>query len=108
MSKNVGPIYGAISVDGVPRIAKSVEVTRMWVEDGGPANFFIAPDALVGPEMFGMLMTDCVRHAARAFAQCHDISEGEALERIWVGLDAERDNPTDEPVTHQDFDRKLN
>jgi hypothetical protein len=75
----------------------------MWVEDGGPATFIVEPNSLVSPEMFGMLMTDCVRHGARAFAQAKGITENEALDRIWKGLDDERDFPAAMPNTLQDY-----
>lgn len=79
----------------------------MWIEHKGRATFFIQPDRIDGPEMFGMLMTDCVRHAALAFSQSLGISETEAADRIWQGLDAERDFATDEPVVIQPYRKDL-
>lgn len=105
---NVGPVNGAIWVQGSPQITNAVEVARMWIENGGLGTFFIQPDNLETPEMFGMMMTDCVRHAARAFSQRLGISEGQALDRIWQGLDAERDHQTDEPTTIEPYSKDLN
>ena len=93
---------GAISVFGYEEILQGcVEVARLWVKHRGPATFIIDPNRLEKPEMFGMLMTDCVRHAARAFANRMGITEGEALSRIWQGLDAERDRHTTDLTTIQ-------
>ncbi len=83
-----------IYVEGYDFLDHSLEVARLWVQDGGPATCIIDPMVLREPEMFGMLMVDTVRHAARAYAQCYGISESAALSRIWDGLDAERDCPT--------------
>ena len=94
---------GAIAVDGYDFLDNSVEVARLWVEDRGPATCLIQPDRLAEPEMFGMLMVDAVRHAARAYAQCYGMSEDRALERIWQGLDAERGTNTTGLDTVQDF-----
>jgi hypothetical protein len=91
---NVGPLYGAIQVDGYAVLNKSVEVARLWVENGGGGTFIIRPEQLASPEMFGMMMTDCVRHAARAYASSLGIAETDALDRIWTGLDDERDRHT--------------
>ncbi len=100
---NIGPIFGAISVDGIPQIARSVEVVRMWVQHQGTGTFFINAGNLETPEMFGILMVDCVRHGARAFAAELGISESDALDRIWEGVDRERDDPTrPDPVTIRD------
>lgn len=104
---NVGPVFGAISVDGVPNINQSVEVARIWIKNAGHANFFIQPDNIKGPEMFGELMTDCIRHAAIAFSQARGITEGEALDRIWEGLDNERDFPSEEPICIEPYSKDL-
>ena len=85
---------GAISVEELEFLEKSVEVARLWVEDEGPATCLIQPDRLAEPEMFGMLMVDAIRYGARAFAQCYGLSEQEALQRIWAGVDMERGNHT--------------
>ena len=92
-----GPQSGAISLWGYePVLEGSVEVARLWVKPAGPATFLLDTKRLASPEMFGMLITDCVRTAATAYAKALSISEGEALSRIWEGLDAERGKPTTE------------
>ena len=37
-----------------------------------------------------MALVDCVRNGAKAYANVVNISEAEALARIWEGVDAER------------------
>lgn len=96
------PFRGALSVDGIDVLENAVEVARLWVENNGPATCVIQPGVLQQPEIFGMLMVDCIRHAARAYAQSNGLSEEEALARIWEGLDMERDNHTTGLDTVQD------
>lgn len=91
-----------IHVEGYDFLDNSVEVARLWVQNGGPATCIIDPGLLQQPELFGMLMVDTVRHAARAYAQCHGMTEEAALARIWDGLDAERDMNTTPLSTIQD------
>ena len=98
-----GRFAHAISIEDYDFLDQSYEVARLWVEHKGSAACLIQPNNLDEPEMFGMLMVDCVRHAARAYAQTLDITEGDALERIWTGLDAERDKNTTDLDTVQNF-----
>lgn len=92
-----------IDVNGFDFLEQSTEVARLWVEDNGPATCLIQPDKLAEPEMFGMLMTDTVRHGARAYAQCYGLSEEEALERIWRGVEMEREKNTTGLDTVQNY-----
>ena len=76
----------------------SAEFLRLWHRPDGPLTCFVDPSALgADPFLFGMAITDAVRHGARAWAQAVNISIEHAEERIWEGLDAERARPTDEP-----------
>ena len=104
-NKSQGRFANAIAVDDYDFLDQSCEVARLWVENNGPATCLIQPDRLAQPEMFGMLMVDAIRHGARAFAQAHDIRETEALQRIWSGLEAERDRNTTNLDTVQDFEK---
>jgi len=90
----LAPPEGEISVAGYDFLKSSVEVARLWVQHEGPGHFIINPHRLDDPAMFGMMLVDCLRHAARAYAHAYDASEGEMLERIWEGLDAERERHT--------------
>jgi hypothetical protein len=47
------------------------------------------------PDMWGLLLVDIARHAARADARESDITVDEALERIVDMFDAEIERPTD-------------
>src|SRR5687767_10991479 len=87
---------GAIDVSGQGEtLVDSTEIARLWVEDGGPGTFFINAYKMPEPEMFGMMIADTVRHAARAYAHALEISEEEAAEAIWQGADEERANDDD-------------
>ena len=97
-----GADAGAIStIDKEELLARSVEVVRMWVENGGGGTFIIKPDRLESPEMFGMMLADCARHAAVAYAHELGITQSAAMDAIWEGLDEERDDPSGEPETIQ-------
>lgn len=74
----------------------SCEFLRMWAKPGGPATCLVDPAALgADPALFGIALVDCIRHGARAWANATGISEADALDRIWLGFDAERSSPTD-------------
>lgn len=98
-----GRIANALSVDEYDFLDNSVEIVRMWVENQGPATCIVQPERLATPEMFGMLMVDAVRHGARAFAQLTGSAETEMLDRIWSGLDDERDSPSTDLDTIQSY-----
>lgn len=94
MSKN-----NPVAIDLMPYVdmlGGAKEFLRMWATEGGPVTCFINP-VPVGPDpiAFGVALVDCVRHAAKTYARAVDISEEEALERIFEGFDLERDNPSD-------------
>ena len=83
-----------------PLLDGAGEFLRMWTRPGGPVTCFIDPKPIgADPFGFGIALVDCVRHGAKAYAQALGIPEEAALERIWEGFDAERDRPTDEPVS---------
>ncbi|WOE76027.1 DUF5076 domain-containing protein [Alterisphingorhabdus coralli] len=99
---STGSPAGAINLDGLDILDNSAEVARLWVENNGPATCIINPTLLEQPEMFGLLMVDCVRHAARAYAQAAGMTEVEALARIWNGVDMERESHTTGLTTLED------
>ncbi len=53
------------------------------------------PRAFEDPEMWGMLLVDIARHAARAYGRESEFSEEEALSRILDMFEAEIERPTD-------------
>jgi hypothetical protein len=77
--------------------ADATEVLRAFVVDGGLSIAFTR--AFEEPEMWGLLLVDIARHAARAYARESEYSEEEALERILEMFEAEINRPTDPGTT---------
>ena len=77
--------------------ADATEVLRAFVVDGGLSIAFTR--AFEEPDMWGLLLVDIARHAARAYARESEYSEEEALERILDMFDAEIERPTDPGTT---------
>ena len=75
----------------------ATEVLRAFVLDGGLSIAFTR--AFEEPEMWGLLLVDIARHAARAYARESDYSEEEALESILDMFEAEINRPTDPGTT---------
>ena len=71
----------------------AVEVLRAFVLDGGLSIAFTR--AFEEPEMWGLLLVDIARHAARAYARESDYTEDQALTRIIEMFEAEIARPTD-------------
>jgi hypothetical protein len=93
----VGIVKGAIDLsEQEERLANSTEIARLWVQDGGPGHFFINASKMPDARMFGMMITDTVRHAARAYACALGITEAQAAASIWRGVDEERERHTTE------------
>ena len=71
----------------------ATEVLRAFVLDGGLSIAFTR--AFEDPEMWGLLLVDIARHAARAYARESEYGEEEALERILEMFSSELERPTD-------------
>src|ERR1700733_1155402 len=71
----------------------ATEVLRALVLDGGLSIAFTR--AFEEPDVWGLLLVDIARHAARAYARESDITEDEALTRILDLFQAEIVRPTD-------------
>jgi Domain of unknown function (DUF5076) len=71
----------------------ATEVLRTFVVDGGLSIAFTR--AFEEPDMWGLLLVDIARHAARAYAKESAYSEDEALARIVETFEAEIARPTD-------------
>ena len=71
----------------------ATEVLRAFVVDGGLSIAFTR--AFEEPDMWGLVLVDIARHAARAYARESDYTEDEALTRIITMFDAEIARPTD-------------
>ena len=72
---------------------EAVEVLRAFVADGGLSISFTR--AFDDPSMWGMVLVDIARHAARVFAKENVCSEAEALQSIYAMIEAELAMPTD-------------
>jgi AcrR family transcriptional regulator len=75
----------------------ATEVLRAFVLDGGLSIAF--QRAFEEPDVWGLLLVDVARHAARAYARETDLSEDEALSRIVEMFEAELARPTDPGTT---------
>lgn len=71
----------------------AVEVLRAFVVDGGLSISFTR--AFEDPQMWGMMLVDIARHAARVYEKEGAMSEGEALARIVDMFDRELSHATD-------------
>jgi hypothetical protein len=71
----------------------ATEVLRAFVVDGGLSIAFTR--AFEEPDMWGLLLVDIARHAARAYARESSYSEEEAMARILDMFEAELARPTD-------------
>jgi hypothetical protein len=75
----------------------ATEVLRAFVIDGGLSIAF--QRAFEEPDMWGLLLVDIARHAARAYARESDYTEEDALARIVEMFEAEIARPTDTGTT---------
>jgi hypothetical protein len=69
------------------------EVLRCFVVDGGLSISFTA--AFKDPGMWGMLLVDVARHAARAYEREGVMTSEQSLDAIKQLFDAEWDRPSD-------------
>jgi hypothetical protein len=73
--------------------ADATEVLRAFVVDGGLSIAFTR--AFDEPDMWGLVLVDIARHAARAYAMESAFSEEEAMARIVDLFESEIARPTD-------------
>ena len=71
----------------------AIEVLRAFVLDGGLSIAFAR--AFEEPDMWGLLLVDVARHAARAYSRESSYTEEEAMTRIVDMFEAEINRPTD-------------
>jgi hypothetical protein len=67
----------------------SHEVARIWITSGAGSSVWIDAGILEDPHVFGFLIADTVRHAARAYATTYGMDEHHALQEIVDGLGEE-------------------
>src|SRR5256884_7342953 len=87
-----GPNEQPLPADIVGR-KEAVELLRAFVVAGGLSIAF--QRAFEEPDMWGLLLVDIARHAARAYAREAEYTEDEALARIVEMFEAEINRPTD-------------
>jgi hypothetical protein len=73
------------------------EVLRAWIVDRG-LNIAFEP-SFEHPAVWGVMLVDIARHAARTYAEMGRHSEQEALDQIYEMFRQEWDVPTDLGVT---------
>jgi hypothetical protein len=81
---------------------ESHEVMRVWITNGAGSSVWIDAGILNDPHLFGYLMADTLRHAARAYAGTWSIDENEALQAIVDGLGEELRNQVGDITTIQE------
>jgi hypothetical protein len=97
-----GPTEQPIPPDALTN-DKAVEVLRAFVVDGGLSISFTR--AFDDPAMWGMMLVDIARHAARVYEKEGAMSEAEAMARIVEMFESELGNPTDLGKTSERKDR---
>lgn len=65
---------------------ESYEVARIWITNNAGSSVWIDAGALEDPHIFGYLMADTIRHAARAYAGTFGLDESAALQAIVDGV----------------------
>ena len=91
-----GPKEQPLPPDVIGR-EEATEVLRAFVVDGGLSIAF--QRAFEEPDMWGLMLVDIARHAARAYAREAEFTEEEALARIVDMFDTEIARPTDMGTT---------
>ena len=80
----------SIALDkGAKLMSESVEVARIWITNGAGSNVLIDAGILEDATVFGYLLADTIRHAARAYAGTWGIAEDAALQAIVDGVGTE-------------------
>jgi hypothetical protein len=84
---------GAIRLEnGDVLTEESAEVARIWVTNNAGSSVWIDASILGDPVVFGYLMADTIRHAARAYSALTGDPEDVQAERIFAGLREELSN----------------
>ena len=88
----IGPKEQPLPPDVIGR-EDAIEVLRAFVVDGGLSIAF--QRAFEEPDMWGLMLVDIARHAARAYARESELTENEALALIVDMFESEIARPTD-------------
>ena len=68
---------------------ESHEIARIWVTNNAGSSVWINAGLIADPHVFGFLMADTIRHAAKAYAGTYGMDEGKALQAIVDGVGEE-------------------
>lgn len=92
LGRRPAPHAGEIHLaNAFPNLAADAsELARFWV-NGERSWVSVAFKMEWPPELLGNLLVECVHTAAAAYAQQTGLDEGEVLQRIWSGIDQERE-----------------
>lgn len=82
---------------GAKQSRDATEILRAFIVDGGLQVSLIP--AFDDPDVWGVLLTDIARHAARAYAEDGAMTEVEAMAAIYRMFQAEMQAPTDPGTT---------
>ena len=93
-------MFGRRSELQIPEAAKkdsdAVEILRVWTV-GGSQHVTLKTGVWSDPAAWGLMLVDLAKHAANAYA-ADGMDRNAALQRIYEGLRAELESPTDEPT----------
>jgi len=90
---NPAPVFDALPIPETALDQGGVEVLRAAIVQGG-LHVSLRP-AFDEPDVWGVLLADLARHAARVFAQEKKFTEEDALDRICGMFHSEMNMPTD-------------
>ncbi len=85
------PHPGEITLKAFPDLPSDAwELARFWISS---ERSFVSVGRYEQwtPELLGSLLIECVHTAAATYAEAGSMTEQEALQRIWNGIDQERD-----------------
>ncbi len=89
-------------VNGDVLTGESAEVARIWITDGAGSSVWINASLLEDPRVFGYLVADTIRHAARAYAGTWSVDENACLQAIVDGVAEELQDQFGEIETLQE------
>src|SRR5262249_50632359 len=93
-------MFGKRSELPIPDAAKgdsdAVQILRIWI-GGGSQPVSLKTGVWEDPAAWGLMLADLAKHVANAYAE-GGMDRAEALRRVYQGLQAEMESPTDEPT----------
>lgn len=88
-----------VPIDLVPfaeTLGGAREFLRVWARGDGASLVFVNPRVIgADPGALGLAIADIAHHGAMSYAKATNLTEAEALARIWEALDAARAAPAE-------------